>query len=270
VIFLAALVKRSFARVVGLLAGVALMLAGLQVVLVAVAASQQRSQSFDLIGRLAPAFVQQQFGAAFPLFLSFSGLVTFGYFHPVVMLLIALFVAFLGTELSGDVEGGHVDLLLSRPIHRRVLVTRSLLLVLITPIVLVAMMTAASRIGLLVFAPDGVPWPDLGVISRMAMNLVAVAWCFGTLGIAMAAFVKRRLNAMGPAAIVAVSMYLLELLGGIWRPLSTAAVMSPFHYYRAPAILAGTAQPGRDVVVLAAMSAVFITIAYWRFNTRDV
>jgi ABC-type transport system involved in multi-copper enzyme maturation permease subunit len=268
--FLVALVKRSVARVIGLFAGVALLLAGLQIVLVAVAASQQQSQSFDLIGRLAPAFVQQQFGAAFPLFLSFSGLVTFGYFHPVVMLLISLFVAFLGTELAGDVEGGHVDLLLSRPIHRHALVTRSLLFVLITPLLLAALMTIASRTALLMFAPEGVPWPDLRVIVRMATNLVAVAWCFGMLGVAVAAFVKRRLNAMGPAAIAAVSLYLVELLGGIWRPLSAAAVISPFHYYKAPAILAGTAQSGRDVIVLTAMSAVFIATAYWRFNTRDV
>ena len=192
--FLAALIRRSVGRVGGLLAGVALVLAGLQWVLVLVAAQQERSQSFDLIAQLAPAFVQRQFGATLPAFLSFGGLITFGYFHPVVVLMVAVLAAFVGSELAADVEGGQVDLLLSRPLARHWLVTRSLLLVVLGPLALVVIMMTSSRVALGVFAPEGAQWPSARSIASMAAHLVAIAWCFGTLGLALASMATRRLD----------------------------------------------------------------------------
>lgn len=268
--FLLALVQRSIGRVVGLLAGLAAVLAGLQWILVLVAAQQEQSQSFDLIAKLAPAFVQRQFGSMMPAFLSFGGLITFGYFHPVVVLMVAVFAAFIGSELVADVEGGQVDLLLARPLARHWLVTRSLLLVLLGPVALVVIMMISSRIALGVFAPEGAEWPSTRSIALMAAHLVAIAWCFGTLGLAAASMVKRRLSAMGPAAIGAVSLYLLELLAGAWPPIAPTAVLSPFHYYQGVAVLAGTANSARDFLVLGSMSAASAAVAYWRFNARDL
>lgn len=268
--FIVALVQRSVARVVGLLAGVALLLAGLQVLLVIVAASQEESQSFDLISKLAPAFVQRQFGATLPAFLSFGGLVTFGYFHPVVVLTVALSAAFVATELAADVEGGHVDLLLARPVARHWLVTRSLALVLGMPVLFVGVMMVASRLALGALAPDGARRPSFQAMGLMAAHLVAIAWCIGTLGLAIAAFVSRRTSAMGPAAIVAVSLYLLDVLAGAWAPIARVAIVSPFHYYQGASVLAGTADSARDFRVLAMMSAFATVVAYWRFSRRDV
>src|SRR5687768_1793701 len=94
------LAYRSIRRVAALIGGLALVLGGVQVIVVLVATSQEEAQSFDLITKLAPAFIQRQFGASLPVFLSFGGLVTFGYFHPVVILTIALSAAFFATELA--------------------------------------------------------------------------------------------------------------------------------------------------------------------------
>ena len=112
------LVWRSLARVGGLFAGLLMLLIGLQVALVLTARTQEEGQTFELMARMAPAYIQRQFGSTLPVFLSFRGLVSFGFFHPVVMLTVSLFAAFVATELAADVEGGQVDLLLSRPIAR--------------------------------------------------------------------------------------------------------------------------------------------------------
>lgn len=268
--FFVALTWRSFGRIVGLFAGLAAVLAGLQVLLVLVATSQQQAQSFDLIMRLAPAFVQRQFGSTLPVFLSFGGLVTFGYFHPVVVLTIAVFAAFVASELAADVEGGHVDLLLARPLARHWLVTRSFALVVLCSITLVMLMMSTTWLALAAFAPEGASWPNATSVASMGAHLVAIAWCFGALGLAISAMVWRRMNAVGPAAIVAVSLYLLDLLAGSWQPIRAAGVISPFHYYQGAAVLAGSADSSRDLSVLGAMSLTFALLAYWRFSARDV
>jgi len=265
-----ALLQRSMQRTAGLLLGLATLLCGFQLLLVLVAATQEEAQSFDLITRLAPAFVQRQFGSTLPAFLSFGGLVTFGYFHPVVVLTVALFAAFVATELAADVEGGQVDLLLARPVSRYRLVTRSLMLVRVSPVILVSLMVIASRLALGGLAPEGAQWPNGTSIMLMAAHLVGIAWCFGLLALAVAATVKRRVSAMGPAAILAVSLYLLDLLAGAWPPIAPAAVISPFHYYQGASVLAGTADSVRDFLVLGSMSVTFAVVAYWRFSVRDV
>ena len=80
---LVALVQRSFSRVWAMVAGLSLLVTGLQVLIVLVARSQEESKSYEMIASLAPRFVQRQFGDALPAFLSFSGMVTFAYFDPV-------------------------------------------------------------------------------------------------------------------------------------------------------------------------------------------
>lgn len=268
--FLFALVRRSLARIAGLVLGVGLLLMGLQAVLVIVAAVQEESRSFALIAQLAPSFVQRQFGSSFGLFLSFSGLTTFGYFHPVVMLLISVFTIFVATELASDVEGGQVDLLLARPVSRSALVTRTLLVVVLVPLLLVSLMLVATATALRIYAPPGAEWPSAAVLLTMAVHLLAVAWCFGGVGLAAAASVTRRAGALGSVAVAAVSLYLLDLLAPAWRVLERAAIASPFHYFQGAAVLGGTADTLRDVAVLLSIALVATVFAYWRFGARDV
>jgi hypothetical protein len=268
--FVVALVRRSFARIAGLVFGVAMLLASLQFALVIVAALQEESKSFDLIAQLAPSFVQRQFGSSFSLFLSFGGLATFGYFHPVIMLLFAVFTGFVATELAADVEGGHVDLLLARPVPRHALVTRSLLLILLVPLILALLMLLATATALRMYAPAGAAWPPPRMLGAMAAHLVALAWCFGAIALAAAASVRRRASALGPVAIAAVTLYLLDLLAPAWRLLEPTAVLSPFHYFQGPAVLGGTADSVRDLTVLASIALVATATAYWRFGARDV
>jgi ABC-2 type transport system permease protein len=268
--FLIAMLQRSLARVAGILAGLSLFVISLQVLLVLFARSQEESQSFDVIGRLAPGFMQRQFGDAFSTFLSFAGLVTFAYFDPVVMLLVAVFAAFVATELAADVETGQVDLLLARPLARYWLVTRSLLAVIAAPAALVLVMVLAGIVALQLFAPPGARWPRAGAFASLAVHLAAIAWCFGALGLAVSAFARRRMTALGVTALSAASLYMLEFLGNAWAPAATVAILSPFHYFHGAAVLAGSADSVRDFAVLGSIALACTAIAYWRFETRDV
>lgn len=266
----AALLGRSVGRIFPLLAGVLLVLAGLQILIVTIAAQQEERQSFALIAQLAPPFVQRMFGANMTAFLSFGGLSTFGFFHPVVMLTISLVAVFQATEIAGDIEDGHVDLLLARPVARHWLVSRSVVVMTLVPAVIAGWMIAALLAALAALAPDNAARPDLATLGALAAHLVAVAWCFGAIGLAFAAISRRRMTALGITALLTVSLYLLDLLGTLWSVTAPFAVISPFHYFPAPEVMAGTADTTRNLLVLGAATAAACTLAYWRFARRDL
>ena len=151
-----------------------------------------------------------------PALLSFAGLVTFGYFHRRG----ADGCAFRG--VSRDGAGGRRRRRTRRSSARAaacppLACTRSLLLVMVGPVVLVLLMMTASRLAfgpLRRRAPRGHP-PS---IALMAAHLVAIAWCFGATALPQRPWSAAQ-NALGPVAILALSLYLLDCWRARGRPL---------------------------------------------------
>ena len=55
-----------------------------------------------------------------------------------------------------------------------------------------------------------------------------------------------------------------------WTPARVVAWAFPFNYYPALPIMGGTANPVVDLAILFTATAVFIVLAYWRFQRRDL
>jgi hypothetical protein len=265
-----ALIGRSVMRVRGILLGVAGLLAAFQVALVLQAASFEQNQMFETVGRMTPAFIQRWLGGNIAALASFGGIVGFGYFHPVVMLLAAMVAAFVASDPAADVEAGYVDLLLSRPVARHWLVTRSALLSLGCPLALAALMLVSTWTAVALVAPPGARGPSAVTLVLLALHLVAVAWCFGALSLAFAGGARRRAAAFVPAAIGAVGLFFVNLLAASWAPARAVDLISPFHYYPGAEIVAGVSNPARDLFVLGSTAALLTSVAYWRFRTRDL
>jgi len=127
------LLAHSLKRVRTLVIVMGAVLAVFQVFLIVVARSLQRSNAFGQLETLMPAFVRELLGPSLISFMSFSGIVCVGYFHPAVMAsLVALSIA-LSTTLTSEIETGFVDLILSRPIARHWIVTRSIIVLISAP-----------------------------------------------------------------------------------------------------------------------------------------
>jgi len=262
-----ALVYRSFARVARPLLSLIAVLGVFQVAIIAAAASFADAGDFDRLAQLTPAFLLQTLG---PALTSFDGMVTIGYLHVLVVMLLVQFAIYLATEPAGDIESGLVDLVLARSLPRHWLVSRSLLVMMVSVVGLTAAMAVASWAGLWWLAPEGVRWPEPRIVLTFVVYLTMTAWCFGGAALAASAWARRRAAALGGVAIAAFAAYLIDLLGLMWAPARTFARLSPFHYFRGSAILAGTADPVRDLGVLGALTIVAIALAYWRFRTRDL
>src|SRR5262249_16860035 len=116
----------SLRRVRILVLVMGLLLAVFQVFLIVIARSVQRSNAFEQMGALIPPFLREMMGPSLAGFMSFGGVFCLGYFHLSVMgSLVAVSIS-LATAPTAEIESGFADLILSRPIARHWLITRSI------------------------------------------------------------------------------------------------------------------------------------------------
>ncbi|MBI2221841.1 MAG: ABC transporter permease subunit [Acidobacteria bacterium] len=264
---LLALLHRSFRRARALLMALAAVLAAFQVLVVLAAGYLHQQGGFSQVVALLPPMAQQLMGGVFS---SFGSMVAFGYFHPVVIIVMVGLAIVVASEPAADVESGVVDLVLARPIRRGHLVTRSLLMLLLTTSIIASLMVAASWSSLQMLAPPGASL-RAAVVAKLATNLVAVAWAAGALALAVASLAKRRGAAAGGVAIVVLALYLLNVLAEINPRIRPYAPLSPFHYYQPIGIVSGmgTRWAG-DVSLLVGVAAVFAAVAFVAYSKRDL
>ncbi len=264
------LLVRSAAQARYVLLGSSLLLCGFQIVIIGQAAEIQRTQSFGRLAELIPAFLQRGLGSPVMLLATFRGTVAFGYFHPVVCLLVALVAMYVATEPAHEVESGLVDLELARAVPRHRLVTRSLILAELSIAACVALMGAGTAIGMRIFDAAPAEMPSVDMRVRLLLNLAAAASCFAAFAVFVATLSRRWSTAFTTAALTAVVLYLLDFLALGWRPVRAVAWISPFHYYPALSIVAGASPLGRNVAILFGAAAVLAACAYWCFGRRDL
>src|SRR5439155_208053 len=92
------LVVRSISQARYLLFGALTLLCGFQILIVGQAAEIQNNNSFGRMADLMPQFLQRNLGSKAMLLATFRGTVAFGYFHPVVCILMAGLAMYITTE----------------------------------------------------------------------------------------------------------------------------------------------------------------------------
>lgn len=265
-----ALLLRSLAQARYLIVGAYVLLCAFQMILIGQAEEIQRTQAFGRMAELLPAFLQRGLGSKAMLLGTFRGMVAFGYFHPVVCLVVTLVAMYVATEPAHEIESGLVDLELARPVPRRRLVTRSLIVAQLTIAGSVVLMAVGTWLGTGMFAIDAREMPSLSTRIGLLVNLAATASCFSGFALLVATLSRRWSTAFTTAALTAVVLYLLDFLAIGWRPVREISWISPFHYYQALSIVAGDAPLARDVGVLFGAGAVCVAGAYLAFGRRDV
>jgi hypothetical protein len=263
----AALVGRSLRRHATLIMALGTLLSAFQLVLIFIAAGYQRDGLFAQMGSLIPQFVQEAFGAEIA---SFGGTVALGFFHPVVMIALSFGAIYIASEPAAEIEEGLVDLVVARPVPRSLIITRSAVVCGGATAAIVFMMIVANRLAVAWLVPPGVPAPRTGPMLLVALNLLAVLWCFGSAALVAAARTRRRAAAAGMIGFAAVFLYLLQFVGAAWAPARPYARVSPFHYYEAMRTLLGMHNPRPDFVVLLAATAALSATAYVLYARRDL
>jgi ABC-type transport system involved in multi-copper enzyme maturation permease subunit len=265
-----AMLMRSASQARYLLLGSFTLLCAFQIIIVGQAAEIQRTTSFGRMADLLPGFLQRGLGSKVMLLATFKGTVAFGYFHPVVCLMMAGLAMYLTTEPVHEVESGLVDLELARSVPRHRLLTRSLVLAFASLLVAAGMMALGTWLGATIFGAASFGLPAPGVRARLLLNLIAVAWCLAGFALMVATLSRRWMTAYTTVMLVTVVLYLIDFLAIGWRPMRVISWLSPFTYYPALSIIAGDAPTGRNLLVLFASASLFIAAAYWLFQRRDL
>jgi ABC-type transport system involved in multi-copper enzyme maturation permease subunit len=245
-------------------------LTGLQVVLVGQAAAIEDASGFGRLTEFMPAFLQRGLGSKAFLLFTFKGTVAFGYFHPVVVVVVAVLAIYFVTDVAYEVESGLVDVTLARAVPRAMLVIRSLALASGVVIAAVLLMGAGTRVGLFLLASPAYDPPSLATTALLLAHLAAVALCFAGIGFAIASYARRWSTAFTLGALCAVFLYLVHYLAIGWPVMRWIAWISPFYYYPAFSILAGDASNVANITILLTAAAVFSVAGYRRFVARDL
>jgi ABC-2 type transport system permease protein len=243
------------------------LLFGFQILIILVARGLQETGGFATLENLIPDAVRQW--TDIPA-LSFRGMVSFAYTHPVVLVFLMVMAIAVGTEPAGEVESKIIDLLLARPVARASVIGRSFLVLLAATVAAVGSMLLGTWSGLLLLARGSAPWPAPRVILSLAANLSLIVTAWGSIALLIASLSRRRGGAAGIAALLALATFIVDAVGRLWGPLRLATVVSPFHYFSPFPLITGAPLPVRDVVVLAAITLVAFLAAQVAYARRDL
>jgi ABC-2 type transport system permease protein len=266
-----ALILQLLHRVRKFLLTAGVLLAGFQVVLILQANSIQASNSFAQMGDLIPSFLRDILGPSFAMFLTFRGIVCLGYFHPVVMGALVSVSVTIATVPVMEIETGFIDLVLARPVTRHWIITRSILVALISTVYLLAMMALGTWLGLKNFAANSAAgWPSLALIGSLAINLGLLMLCWAGIALAIGCTCRRRGSAGAIAGLLALTAYLTDYIGRSWKPAESVAWLSPFRYYTPFELVMGAAVPAKSLYVLGGIAVTAFAVAYVLYSRRDI
>jgi len=262
------LVGRSLARHRSLVVALAALLSAFQTIDVVVAYNLQSNGLYAQMAALVPSFIQEAMGGV--LVGSFAGAIAVGFVHPLVMLSLSCAAIYMASEPAGEVEEGLVDLVVARPVPRFLIVTRSAIVYVVGTAAVVAAMFATSRIAVGSMSPATLGEVPARRLAWLAVNLLAIAWCFGAAALVLASRLRQRARTAGTVALAAVSLYLLQFGAAAWAPLRPFARVSPFHYYEPMQILLGRGTPTTNIVGLLTATTILLGIAYVMYERRDL
>ena len=256
------------ARAVVLVMGV--LLAGFQVFLTLVGRSLHQSNAFEQISALVPPFMRQVMGPSFAGLMSFAGIIAIGYFHiAIIGSLVGLTIS-LATVPASEIETRFMDSILSRPLARHWVITRTIALVAICTVVVLSFMMLGTWIGLSTLAPDDAAKPSAGLIVSLAVNLGALMLCWGGVGLAISSASRRRTVAGALTGFLALSTFLLDYIARAWSPAASVGWVSPFRYYNPLDMIMGFDVPAHHLWVLIGIALAGFSAAYVLFSRRDI
>ena len=215
-------------------------------------------------GALPPQFAGFGGGDIF----SLTGAVAIGFIHPITVGLTLVFaVGFSAAAIAGERQRGTLEVLLSRPISRRVTYATLAL----AGALFVGITVFGSIVGALVGAGLVGRTAELGVgqLPLVWLNGALLYWTFGAIALLASASFDRLTPALGMSLAVVLVSYFLDVLGSLWPDAKGLQPFSLFHYFDPKNILAGFADGG-DFVVLGLVTAVAVLAALVLFPRRDL
>jgi ABC-2 type transport system permease protein len=199
---------------------------------------------------------------------SLTGSVALGFVHPIAVGLNLVFATgFATTAIAGERQRGTLEVLLSRPISRRVVYGTLALAGAAFIGIAVAGMTFGAWLGTAITGRT----PELGVgnLPLLWLNVALLYWALGAIGLLASVSFDRLSPAISLTLAFVLVSYFLDVLGSLWPDAKGLQPYSLFHYLDPKTVLAGFADRG-DFLLLAAVTIGATIAALTIFPRRDL
>ncbi|MEK7667396.1 MAG: ABC transporter permease subunit [Gemmatimonadota bacterium] len=218
--------------------------------------------------QMAPApvrvFVNQEIFAN----LTTQGFLGFGYVHPFLLLLLAVWAVRVAADaLAGEVGRGTIDLIGSRPVARASQVTAAAIALLAGLTLIAGGAWVGTAVGLRSRPLEGVTAVDLAPVAAMALLLFAV---FAAIALLVSAAKRESGAAVSWCAAIVAGSYVVDYLARVWSTIGFLRPLSLFRYYEPQRILREGGIATMDVAVLATVGVVALVTAFAVFARRDL
>jgi hypothetical protein len=265
-----ALVIHSLRRIAGVFLGLSLLLAGFEFMLTQVAAYMMRHSIFSQLSSMMPDFVRILLGPGTLTFMSFTGIVAFGYFHPMVIAAAVALAVAIGTEPAGEIEARFVDLTLARELKRLDVIARTVAVLLVATTAFLGSMMLGTWAGLTCCVPTDAPKPTVRLVLSLVFTLGTLMVCWGGIALAVAVASKRRVVAGTLVGVAALAAYLLDYLGRAWDPARTIGSFTPFHFFEPMTLVSGAPLSTQNTAALVAIGLTATIVGAVILSRRDI
>jgi hypothetical protein len=216
-----------------------------------------------------PGFVKKAVGGGMLEVGNIMSFIAIGYRHPLVLILYMVFAVAVPTGLlTGNVQNGTMELILSRSATKNHVYMCACILTLAGMLALVIFMFAGTAAGVSIYNFG----PKVPLWSFFRASIVAGLSSAASAGVALLAAVlfSNRGRAVGVAAGFFIINYFVALVSGWWPRAAFLAPATLFHYADLSAALFGKTWPIYDMCVLFSVLIIAVAAGGIIWNRRDL
>lgn len=260
-------VRRLARRYLVFLIAAIVVLAGFQLIIPAVISTLNLPAMLGGVLALLPPTVgaalgEQVFGG-----MSATGLLAFGWNHPITHAAGTAVAVVLGARaIAGEIETGTLELVLAQPISRAAYLAGNLLFGFGALLALCSIGVLGTLLGTRIF---DIAVSTLG-IARVAANFLLLLFALYAATLLASAFMREGGRALGVGVLLAVISFLVLTVALLWPQAAALQSYTLHSYYNSRDVLVSGRIPFRSVAVLGSWIALCLAGTYWRFSTRDV
>lgn len=249
-------------------AATALLLGGFQFLICAAVASVDVAGALSTLMQSMPPLFQSFLASQLLGGFSKSGMLAFGWAHPIAQALGAALAITLGTQaIAGEAEAGTIELTLAQPISRRAYLAAQVLFALGSLLLLTAVGIAGTIVGERTY---GLAPFAAGRLLRFGADF----WWFQAAWFALSLLFSSWGREGGRVALVAfllaIVSYLVHVIGSMWSAWKPLVPWTLHAYFAPQEILVQGAGVGKPALVLGGVVLVSLAAAWLRFQRRDL
>lgn len=201
--------------------------------------------------------------------LTVDGAAAFGFNHPIILAIFVIVIISIVTKhLTGEIEKGTMELMLSLPIKRTYFVFRLWFIAAIITFGLIISALLGAYLGDYFFGE--ISYKFIYKISNIGLNLWFLMVMIMSFSLMISTFEKETSKAVGKSAVVIIIFYFLDFLSTAWDPLSFTKTFNIFTYYQPQKLMFDDRHLIDNIPVLSILIILCLGISVWQFNRRDI